>query len=84
MHSAHFSRTGGRFELLQLWVNLPAKSKLTPPRYQALRETDIPVVPLADGAGSVRVIAGEFAGREGRSDLRAKRQSPGEWQRECV
>ncbi len=65
MHSPEFCRTGGRFELLQLWVNLPAKSKMTAPRYQTLRDKDIPVVPLADGAGSVRVIAGEFLGTEG-------------------
>jgi quercetin 2,3-dioxygenase len=65
MHSPEFSRKGGRFEALQLWVNLPAKSKMTAPRYQTLREKDIPVVPLADSAGSVRVIAGEFRGNQG-------------------
>ena|SRR5688572_168630 len=65
MHSAAFSRKGGRFEMLQLWVNLPAKSKMTAPRYQALQVKDIPVVPLADDAGSVRVISGEFAGIRG-------------------
>lgn len=65
MHSREFSRTGGRFEVLQLWVNLPAKSKMTAPRYQTLQVQDIPVVALAHDAGSVRVIAGEFSGKRG-------------------
>jgi hypothetical protein len=64
-HSAAFSRRGGRFEVLQLWVNLPAKSKLTAPRYQELLAKDIPVVPLEGEAGSVRVIAGEFGSARG-------------------
>jgi quercetin 2,3-dioxygenase len=59
MHSAQFTRRGGRFHALQLWVNLPANSKMTPPRYQTLLAADIPVV---DG---VRVIAGEFRGVRG-------------------
>jgi redox-sensitive bicupin YhaK (pirin superfamily) len=59
MHSAQFTRRGGRFHALQLWVNLPSKSKMTPPRYQTLLAAEIPVV---DG---VRVIAGEFRGVRG-------------------
>ena len=59
MHSDAFTRRGGRFHALQLWVNLPAKSKMSPPRYQTLLATEIPVV---DG---VRVIAGEFRGVQG-------------------
>jgi redox-sensitive bicupin YhaK (pirin superfamily) len=58
-HSEAFTRRGGRFHGLQLWVNLPAKSKMTPPRYQTLTARDIPVL---DG---VRVIAGEYAGAKG-------------------
>ena len=65
MHSAAFSRAGGRFEALQLWVNLPANSKMTAPRYQELKAGDIPVVALPGDAGSARVIAGEFAGSRG-------------------
>jgi redox-sensitive bicupin YhaK (pirin superfamily) len=65
MHSDAFTKRGGRFEVLQLWVNLPAKSKMTAPRYQTLTTKDIPVVELPDGGGSVRVIAGEFAGAKG-------------------
>lgn len=65
MHSPDFSRKGGQFEMLQLWVNLPAQSKMTAPHYQTLRVQDIPVVTLAGDAGSVRVIAGEFLGNRG-------------------
>ena len=62
MHSEAFTRRGGRFHALQLWVNLPAKSKMTPPRYQTLMARDIPVV------DSVRVIAGEFRGVKGPAE----------------
>ena len=62
MHSDAFTRRGGRFHALQLWVNLPAKSKMTSPRYQTLTESEIPSV---DG---VRVIAGEFRGVKGPAE----------------
>jgi len=64
-HSREFTRTGGTLEMVQLWVNLPAKDKLTAPGYQTLLNADIPSVELSDGAGTVRVIAGEYAGRRG-------------------
>jgi quercetin 2,3-dioxygenase len=65
VHSPEFTRRGGRFQALQLWVNLPAKSKMTPPRYQTLLAKDIPVVSLPQDGGSLRVIAGEFGGAKG-------------------
>jgi len=58
LHSDAFTRRGGKFHALQLWVNLPAKSKMTAPRYQTLLARDIPTVDLPEGA-SMRVIAGE-------------------------
>jgi len=64
-HSHDFTRTGGDFEMVQLWVNLPAKDKMSKPGYQNLLDQDIPSVDLAVGAGRVRVIAGEFEGRKG-------------------
>ena len=64
-HSPGFTRRGGRFEVLQLWVNLPAKSKLTPPQYQPLVASDFPKASLPADAGSVRVIAGDFEGAKG-------------------
>lgn len=64
-HSPDFSRTGGLLEMLQLWVNLPARNKMTEPGYQAIVDRDIPIVPMPDRAGSVRVIAGEYGGHTG-------------------
>ena len=64
-HSHEFTRHGGTIEMVQLWVNLPAKDKMTPPRYQTLVDAQIPAVPLPQSAGRVRVIAGEFAGARG-------------------
>ncbi|MCO6057678.1 pirin family protein [Pseudomonas sp. MOB-449] len=64
-HSAAFTRSGGTLEMVQLWVNLPARDKLASPGYQTLLEADIPHLPLPDGAGSLRLIAGEFAGKRG-------------------
>jgi redox-sensitive bicupin YhaK (pirin superfamily) len=59
-HSAEFTRQGGTLEMVQLWVNLPAKYKMNPPGYQTILSRQIPVAELPDGAGTVRVIAGEF------------------------
>lgn len=64
-HSAAFTEQGGTLEMVQLWVNLPARDKLAAPGYQTLLDQDIPLVPLDDGAGSLRLIAGEFAGQQG-------------------
>jgi len=65
MHGHAYAKRGGRFEMLQLWVNLPANSKMTQPRYQGLLARDIPVVALPASGGTVRVIAGEFSGATG-------------------
>ena len=64
-HSTAYGQRGGPFEMAQLWVNLPAKDKMTPPGYQAITGAQIPAVALPGDAGTVRVIAGEFAGRKG-------------------
>jgi quercetin 2,3-dioxygenase len=64
-HSPAFTQRGGMLRMVQLWVNLPAALKLTPPRYQALAAADIPAVVLPSQAGRVRVIAGAFEGRAG-------------------
>ncbi len=64
-HGADFAERGGLFEVIQLWVNLPAKDKLTPPAYQPITAAQIPDVELADGAGTLRVIAGDYAGHSG-------------------
>jgi redox-sensitive bicupin YhaK (pirin superfamily) len=64
-HGRDFARRGGMFEMVQLWVNLPAKNKMAAPGYQSILGSDIPVVTLPDGAGSARVIAGELASKKG-------------------
>ncbi len=62
-HSAGFSKTGGPFHVVQLWVNLPAKDKMSPPKYQAITSEMIPTVTFE--GGSARVIAGSFEGIQG-------------------
>ncbi|WP_392430873.1 pirin family protein [Yersinia sp. HM-2024] len=64
-HSDAFAKRGGAFEMVQLWVNLPAKDKMTAPGYQAIRSESIPQVALPDGAGNLRIIAGDYAEKNG-------------------
>jgi redox-sensitive bicupin YhaK (pirin superfamily) len=64
-HSEAFTRKGGPLEMVQLWVNLPAKDKNTAPGYQTLLDRDIPLVALPNGAGTLRVIAGAYDGKRG-------------------
>jgi redox-sensitive bicupin YhaK (pirin superfamily) len=64
-HGRRFTEQGGTFEVVQLWVNLPASVKMSPPKYQEIRSQQIPTVTLPNGAGTVRVIAGEFRGTRG-------------------
>src|SRR5699024_3509137 len=64
-HSQAFTSSGGRFEVVQLWVNLPAADKSAQPRYQSIEAADIPRVALADEAGHISVIAGDCAGTRG-------------------
>jgi len=64
-HSERFAREGGTLEMIQLWVNLPAKDKMSPPHYQGILDAQIPKVALPKSAGTVRVIAGDFQGTRG-------------------
>lgn len=64
-HEKKWSKTGGEFQMVQLWVNLPAKDKMSIPRYQAIKNSEMTKVELPDGAGVVEVIAGEYAGTHG-------------------
>lgn len=61
-HSKRFSETGGPFEMVQLWVNLPAKDKKHEPRYQGLKSESMPLCNLPENAGTVKVIAGDYSG----------------------
>lgn len=64
-HAPAFARAGGPFRMAQLWVNLPARDKMAPAGYQGIADADIPAIPLPDDAGTVRIIAGDFAGHKG-------------------
>ncbi|HNH51715.1 MAG TPA: pirin family protein, partial [Nitrosomonas sp.] len=64
-HSRDFARRGGALEMVQLWVNLPAKNKMSPPRYQSILDSQIPAIDLPQDQGKIRVIAGEFGGLTG-------------------
>lgn len=64
-HSAAFANRGGELKMIQLWVNLPAKDKMTAPGYQSIEAAAIPVVDLPDDSGSLRAIAGRYADATG-------------------
>lgn len=64
-HGPGFAQNGGLFEVIQLWVNLPAKDKMAAPGYQAITSAQIPRIEMQGGAGSVRVIAGDYNGNAG-------------------
>jgi redox-sensitive bicupin YhaK (pirin superfamily) len=64
-HGRDFAQRGGMFEMVQLWVNLPARHKMAPPRYQSIVNSQIPAVSLPNDHGTVRVIAGEHDGAKG-------------------
>jgi redox-sensitive bicupin YhaK (pirin superfamily) len=64
MHEAEFTKNGGIFEMIQLWVNLPAASKMSKPGYQAITKEQIPTVDFAT-RGNARVIAGSLNGSQG-------------------
>lgn len=83
-HSENFAKHGGTLEMVQLWVNLPAKLKMTEPGYQAILDKQIPAIDLRNGTGQARIIAGEFDGHRGPAntftplnmiDLRLKKGS---------
>ena len=64
-HEEAFSKKGGPFQMVQLWVNLPAKDKKATPKYQAVTRDQMGKYQLPDGNGTVEVIAGEYMGVKG-------------------
>lgn len=64
-HEENFSKAGGDFQMVQLWVNLPAKDKMSTPKYQSVTNAEITKINLPGDAGSVEVIAGEYEGHKG-------------------
>lgn len=64
-HEKEWSKKGGDFQMVQLWVNLPAKDKMSAPKYQSLVNKDIQRYVLENGQGEIEVIAGEYKGVKG-------------------
>lgn len=64
-HEKEWSRNGGDFQMVQLWVNLPAKNKMGNPKYQAITNKMMRKFFLADDMGEIEVIAGEYQGIKG-------------------
>ena len=64
-HEKEWSKEGGDFQMVQLWVNLPAKDKMSKPKYQAIENASIAKVPLVNKGGEIEVIAGEYKGVKG-------------------
>jgi redox-sensitive bicupin YhaK (pirin superfamily) len=75
-HGPNYRRIGGPFEIIQLWVNLAAKDKMTPPTYQGITDAQIPSVDLPGGAGRMRIIAGSYDNGKGASKGPARTFSP--------
>jgi quercetin 2,3-dioxygenase len=71
-HSDAFTQSGGLLKMAQLWVNLPARDKMTAPRYQAISSSEIAVVKLPGNAGQVRVIAGRLGDASGAAETRTE------------
>lgn len=59
-HEKEWSKTGGEFQMVQLWINLPAKDKMTAPKYQSLQNATINRFQIANDGGEIEVIAGEY------------------------
>ncbi len=66
--------SGGRFELIQFWVNVPAAHKMDAPSYQPLQKEDTPTVVSEDGKVSTGVVAGAFGGKQGKIDTKSDLQ----------
>ncbi|WP_316770833.1 pirin family protein [Pedobacter frigiditerrae] len=64
-HEENFSKKGGLFQMVQLWVNLPAKDKMSKPKYQGITQSDIQKFVLPENGGTIEVIAGDYNGTKG-------------------
>lgn len=64
-HETEWSKSGGEFQMVQLWVNLPAKDKMSKPKYQAISNTEMPHYVLDNNSGIIELIAGDYKGING-------------------
>lgn len=63
-HSEYFSKIGGVFEMVQLWINLPKEFKMTSPKYQSIKKKEIPCIKLNNDI-NIRLIAGDYKNKLG-------------------
>lgn len=64
-HEKNFAKTGGDFQMVQLWVNLPAEAKKSVPKYQEISHENVNKFQLPDSCGAIEIIAGEYKGLKG-------------------
>lgn len=67
-HEEQFSKKGGLFQMVQLWVNLPAKFKMSQPKYQGIKQNEMQQVLLPENTGVIEIIAGNYQGKKGSAD----------------
>ena len=67
-HEEEFSKKGGIFQMVQLWVNLPAKDKMSTPKYQGIKQNEIQQFTLADNSGIIEIIAGKYQDKKGSAN----------------
>jgi redox-sensitive bicupin YhaK (pirin superfamily) len=64
-HEEGYSKKGGDFQMVQLWVNLPAKDKMSEPKYQAIKNEEMTKLELENNAGTLEIIAGSYGNAKG-------------------
>lgn len=64
-HEEEFSKKGGVFQMVQLWVNLPAKDKMSMPKYQGIKKSELQQFVLPDNTGVIEIIAGTYEDKKG-------------------
>jgi len=67
-HEENYSLNGGPFQMVQLWVNLPAKNKMSKPGYQAIKQADMATFILPDHGGKIQIIAGNYQETKGNAN----------------
>lgn len=71
-HEEEWSKQGGDFQMVQLWVNLPKEFKMSSPKYQAIKHKEIPRYPLENNEGTIEIIAGEYKHIKGAASTFSK------------
>jgi len=66
-HEQNYSLKGGAFQMVQLWINLPAKYKMSRPKYQAVKQADMAKFVLPENGGNIEIIAGNYKDMQGNA-----------------